>query len=44
MIDFIYFEVTGSIPFDLPFSVITFFALAGFAVKAVRGMILGRMW
>jgi len=44
MISFSYFDITGSVPFDLPFSVITFFALAGFAFKSLLSIIYNRRW
>lgn len=44
MINFVYMDITGSVPFDLAWSVITFFSLLGYAYKAVRGIIQGRAW
>jgi len=44
MIEFVYMELTGSIPFDLAFSIISFFAISGYIIKVIRGIILGRVW
>ena len=44
MISFVYWDITGSVPFDLAFSVISFFALSGFIIKIIRGIVLGRKW
>jgi len=44
MYDWIYWDITGSVPFDLPLSLISFFAINGFIIKIIRGMILGRVW
>lgn len=44
MISFLYWDITGSVPFDLAISVISFFALNGYIVKTVRSMLLGRKW
>lgn len=44
MFEFIYWDITGSIPFDLAFSVISFFAISGFIFKSVIGLLVGRKW
>jgi len=44
MFNFFYMNITGSVPFDLAFSTIAFFALNGFIIKTVRGLIFGRNW
>lgn len=44
MYEFIYWDVTGSIPFDLALSVVAFFAISGFIIKSVIGILVGRKW
>jgi len=44
MYEFKYLEITGSVPFDLAFSLISFFAVSGYIIKLIRGIILGRVW
>lgn len=44
MYEFIYWDITGSIPFDLAFSVISFFGISGFIIKSVIGLLVGRKW
>jgi len=41
---FVYWDITGSVPFDLAFSVIGFFAISGYIIKAIRGIIFNRMY
>ena len=44
MFEFMYWDMTGSVPFDLAFSVIGFFAINGYIIKAIRGIVFGRSW
>jgi hypothetical protein len=44
MYDFFYWELTGSVPFDLPWSVISWLAISGWAFKLLMGVIYGRRW
>jgi len=44
MLEFVYVELTDSTPFDLAFSVITFFAINGYIIKALRNIIFNRIW
>jgi len=44
MFDFVYWDITGSVPFDLAFSVISFFAISGYIIKIIRSAIFGRVW
>ena len=44
MFDFLYWNITGSVPFDLAFSVIGFFSINGYIIKAIRGIIFNRSW
>jgi len=44
MFEFMYWDMTGSVPFDLAFSVIGFFAINGYIIKAIRGIIFSRSW
>jgi len=44
MFEFLYWDITGSVPFDLAISVISFFSINGYIIKVIRGLILGRTW
>lgn len=44
MYNFFYWDITGSVPFDLAISVIGFFAINGYIIKAIRSLIFSRSW
>ena len=44
MISFQLWEITGSLPFDLAFSLVSYFALAGMIIKTIKSVIYGRVW
>ena len=44
MVSFLYWDITGSVPFDLAVSVVAFFAISGYIVKTIRSLIFGRTW
>ena len=44
MWEFLYWDITGSVPFDLSISVISFFAINGYIIKVIRSLIFGRIW
>ena len=44
MFSFLYWDITGSVPFDLAFSIIGWSAINGYIIKAIRSYIIGRAW
>jgi len=44
MYEWIYWDITGSVPFDLVFSLVSFFAINGYIIKAIRSFLFGRNW
>jgi len=44
MYDFLYWDITGSVPFDLVFSLISWGAINGYIIKAIRSILFGRTW
>lgn len=44
MFEFLYWDITGSVPFDLAMSVIGWSAINGYIFKALRSVIFGRSW
>ena len=44
MIEFLYWDITGSVPFDLAISVVGFFAINGYVIKAIRSLLFNRAW
>jgi len=44
MFEWIYWDITGSTPFDLVFSLVSFFAINGYIIKTIRSLLFGRRW